>query len=404
MTPSHLPPGFRRIWRREFRQIATRPSLAFMLVPLPLILFLMLAVIFAPGLPRDLPVAVVDLDGSTMSRQIVRMADAAADVEVVEQLASLSEARQALVAQRAYAVLMIPAGLEHDILLGQRPEVVVFSNSQFLTAGGIVGRSLSTTVSTFSAGVSLRLLEAQGVGSDRALDLITPIPVQQSPLFNPSLDYIQFLLSAIMPTVLQIFICATAVLSFSREHHSPNGMPRLQRIALSPTRAILGKLLPYTFVGTFVLLLGDVLLFNVFDASFRGNVFVFFLNGFMFILTCQAMGALIALIAKDTTGALGMMGLIVAPSFGFAGVSFPRFGMTLFSQIWGAIIPLTPYLQLRTDQTLRGAPLEYSLPTMGWLFAQLLVFSVLLWVMTRKTMAQIPVSENATVETQESKS
>jgi len=404
VKPTHLPPGFRRTWRRELRQITKRPALAFMLVPLPLILFLMLAVIFAPGLPRDLPVAVVDLDGSTMSRQIVQMADAAADVEVVAQLVSLSEARQALVAQRAYAVLMIPAGLEHDILLGQRPEVVVFSNSQFLTAGGIVGRSLSTTVSTFSAGVSLRLLEAQGIGSDRALDLITPIPVQQSPLFNPSLDYIQFLLSAIMPTVLQIFICATAVLSFSREHHSPNGMPRLERIARSPSRAILGKLLPYTLVGMFVLLLGDVLLFNTFDASFRGNVVVFFLNGFIFILTCQAMGALIALIAKDTTGALGMMGLIVAPSFGFAGVSFPRFGMTLFSQVWGAIIPLTPYLQLRTDQTLRGTPLEYSLPTMGWLFAQLLIFSALLWIMTRKTMAQIPVPENATIVSQERKS
>nr|WP_289846683.1 ABC transporter permease [Pacificibacter marinus] len=386
------------------RQIATRPALAFMLVPLPLILFLVLAVIFAPGLPRDLPVAVVDLDGSTMSRQIVRMADAAADVEVVEQLASLSEARQALVAQRAYAILMIPSGMEHDLLLGQNPEVVVFSNSQFLTAGGIVGRSLSTTVSTFSAGVSLRLLEAQGIGTDRAMDLITPIPVQASPLFNPSLDYIQFLLSAIMPTVMQIFICATAVLSFSREHHSPNGMPRLQRIAGSPTRAVLGKLLPYTFVGTFVLLLGDVVLFRFFGASFRGNIFVFFLNGFMFILACQAMGALIALIAKDTTGALGMMGLIVAPSFGFAGVSFPRFGMTLFSQIWGAIIPLTPYLQLRTDQTLRGAPLEYSLSTMAWLFAQLVVFSSLLWLMTRKTMAQTPVvKENITTDPQESK-
>lgn len=359
-----------------------------MLVPLPLILFLVMAVVFTPGLPRDLPVAVVDLDGSTVSRQIVRMVDAASDVQVVEQLASLTEARQALVAQRAYAILMIPAGMEKDLLLGEQPEVVVFSNSQFLTAGGIVGRSMTTTLSTFSAGVSLRLLEARGIGEDQALDLLVPIPVQQSPLFNPSLDYIQFLLSAVMPTVLQIFICATAVLSFSREHHSPNGMARLLRLSKTPTRAILGKLLPYTFVGTFVLLLGDVLLFRFFGASFRGNVFVFFLNGFMFILACQAMGALIALIAKDTTGALGMMGLIVAPSFGFAGVSFPRFGMTAFAQIWGAIIPLTPYLQLRTDQTLRGAPIEYSLPTMAWLFAQLLVFSGLLWVMTRKTMAR----------------
>lgn len=387
MAARHLPPGFRRIFWRELRQIAARPALAFMLVPLPLILFLTLAVVFAPGLPRDLPVAVVDLDGSSLSRQMVRMVDAAPDVAVVEQLVSLSEARQALVARRAYGILLIPAGMEQALLLGQQPEVVVFSNNQFLTAGGIVGRSMSATLSTFSAGVSLNLLEARGIGPDRAMDLIQPIPLQQSPLFNPSLDYIQFLLSAVMPTVLQIFVCAAAVLSFSRDHHSPNGMARLLRLSHSPARAILGKLLPYTLAAMLVLLLGDLLLFGFFDIRFPGNIFVFFFNGVIFILACQALGALIALLARDAASALGMMGLIVAPSFGFAGVSFPRFGMTLFSQVWGALIPLTPYLQLRTDQTLRGAPLEYSLPTMAWMGAQLIVFAGLLWLMTRKTMA-----------------
>lgn len=160
-----------------------------------------------------------------------------------------------MLAQRAYAALFIPAQMQRDLEAGLRPEIVIFSNSQFLTAGGIASRSMSTTVGTFSAGVSLSLLQAQGIGTDQAMDLLTPIPVQQSPLFNPSMDYIQFLLSAVMPTVMQIFICATAVLSFSREHHSPNGMPRLLRLSGSPMRAIMGKLLPYTFVGTFVLLL-----------------------------------------------------------------------------------------------------------------------------------------------------
>lgn len=391
MSASHLAPGFLRIWRRELRQIAKRPALAFMLVPLPVIIFIILAVIFAPGLPRNLPVVVVDQDGTTLSRQVVRMVDAAADVEVVEHLTSLSDARNAMLAQRAYAALFIPAQMQRDLEAGLRPEIVIFSNSQFLTAGGIASRSMSTTVGTFSAGVSLSLLQAQGIGTDQAMDLLTPIPVQQSPLFNPSMDYIQFLLSAVMPTVMQIFICATAVLSFSREHHSPNGMPRLLRLSGSPMRAIMGKLLPYTFVGTFVLLLGDIILFRFLGTDFHGNVYVFMFNGFIFILTCQALGALIALISKDTTGALGLMGLIVAPSFGFAGVSFPRFGMTMFSQIWGAIIPLTPYLQLRTDQTLRGAPLEYSLPTMGWLCLQFLVFAGLLVLKTRKSMHPAPV-------------
>jgi ABC-2 type transport system permease protein len=112
----------------------------------------------------------------------------------------------------------------------------------------------------------------------------------------------------------------------------------------------------------------------------------------MFVLACQALGALIALTAKETTRALSIMALIVAPAFGFAGVSFPRFGMSAFSQAWGAAIPLTPYLELRTDQTLRGAPLEYSVPTMLWLLAQLVVFASLLWIMTRRA-AQMPITD-----------
>ncbi|NKC49863.1 hypothetical protein HED54_26025 [Ochrobactrum anthropi ATCC 49188] len=51
MSAAHLPPGFRRIFRRELRQIAKRPALFFMLGPFPLLLFLILAAIFHAGLP-----------------------------------------------------------------------------------------------------------------------------------------------------------------------------------------------------------------------------------------------------------------------------------------------------------------------------------------------------------------
>jgi ABC-2 type transport system permease protein len=384
MTGRSHPPGFRRIFGRELRQIAARPALAFMLVPMPLIIFLVLAAVFAPGLPRSLPIAVVDLDGSTLSRQVVRMVDAAADVDVTARVPTLTIAREALLARKVYAIVLIPSDMERGMQQGQSPEIVIFSNNQFLTAGGIAARSIATSVLTFSAGVSVQAMQARGIGPDRARDLVTPIPVQQSPLFNPSLDYIQFLLSSIMPMVMQIFICAAAVLSFSREHQSRNGMARLLRLSGTPGAAIIGKLLPYTVLGTLVLLLGDGLLFGFFGASFRGSVGVFFLNGLMFILACQALGALIALLAGETTRALGIMALIVAPAFGFAGVSFPRFGMSAFSQAWGAVIPLTPYLELRTDQTLRGAPLEYSAPTMAWLLALLVIFASLLWVMTHR--------------------
>nr|WP_321511689.1 ABC transporter permease [uncultured Celeribacter sp.] len=388
MAPRHYPPGFRRIFRRELRQIADRPALAFMLIPFPLVIFLGLAMVFAAGLPRALPVAVLDQDGSTLSRQLVQMVDAASDVDVRTHVANLTEARQLLLERKAYAILMIPHDMGRDLQLGQSPEVIIFSNNQFLTVGGIAARSIGTSALTFSGGVSVRTLEARGIGPDQAMDMVTPIPVRQSPLFNPSLDYIQFLLSSILPTVLEIFICAAAVLSFSRDHHTKAGMARVMRLSDGSLNAIIGKLAPYTLSAVLILLLGDAMLYGVFGASFHGNVLLYITAGILFVITCQFLGALIALIGRDVTNALGMSALIVAPAFGYAGVSFPRFGMTTFAQLWSGIIPLTPYLEIRTDQALRGTPVEFTLPGLVWLTAQCLVYGILLWVMLRKSAAR----------------
>ena len=41
------------------------------------------------------------------------------------------------------------------------------------------------------------------------------------------------------------------------------------------------------------------------------------------------------------------------------------------------MLPLTAYLQLRTDQAVRGAPVEVSLPTLGWALALLVIYGSL---------------------------
>ncbi|ABS17394.1 MULTISPECIES: ABC transporter permease [Hyphomicrobiales] len=385
MSAAHLPPGFRRIFRRELRQIAKRPALFFMLGPFPLLLFLILAAIFHAGLPTALPVAVIDEDGTAMSRQIVRMIDATPEVEVAGRLVNLTEGREAVLDGRIYAAVLIPSGLERDLLLGRRPEVVVFYNNQLMTPGGIAARAINGALNTFSAGLAVEMRIARGATREAAIEAAAPVPLRQSPLFNPTLDYVQFLLAAIMPTVLQIFICAGAVLSFSRDRHTKAGIARVLRLGKTPLRATAGKLLPYTFTYGLTLIAADAIIFGFFGAPFHGSMLLHVVSGFAFILASQLLGVLLALSLADTVAALGLCGLLTGPAFGFAGVSFPRIVMNGFSVAWGAILPLTPYLQLRTDQALRGTPVEISLPTLGWLLALLAVYGLLTLLQFRRT-------------------
>ncbi len=101
------------------------------------------------------------------------------------------------------------------------------------------------------------------------------------------------------------------------------------------------------------------------------------------------------MIAGETVGALGLTGVLTGPAFGFAGISFPRITMNTFAWIWGGLLPLTAYLQLRTDQVLRGAPIEVSLPAFGWLLGQILLYgSVLVFLVARS--AQMPAKQAST--------
>ena len=98
---AHLAAGFRRVLLAELRQIGARPGLMFMLAPFPLLLFVLLAAVFQLGLPRELPITVVDQDRSTLSRQMVRIVDATPEVAVTREEGTLSEGRQRLLSGEA---------------------------------------------------------------------------------------------------------------------------------------------------------------------------------------------------------------------------------------------------------------------------------------------------------------
>lgn len=380
---AHPAAGFRRVLLAELRQIGARPGLMFMLAPFPLLLFVLLAAVFQLGLPRDLPIAVVDQDRSTLSRQMVRIVDATPEVAVAHEEATLSEGRQRLLSGEAYAVVLIPPRTERDALAGRRPEVVLFYNNQYMTPGSLVARSVGGALGTVAAGISVEARVARGADVESATQAVTPVPVRQSALFNPSLEYVQFLLAAVMPTVLQIFIGASAALSFSRDRQGIAGLGKSLRLGGTLVRTAVGKLMPYTLAYLLVLWGADALLFGPMGARFGGSLPFHVAYGIVFVLASQMLGAAAALVARDTVSALAAVGVITGPAFGFTGLTFPRLSMNGFSDVWADLLPVTHYLELRTDNILRGAPLEISMPAFLWLAALALVYGgvtlLLLW-------------------------
>src|SRR4051812_31580403 len=79
-----------------------------------------------------------------------------------------------------------------------RPQLVIFFNKQFFTPGNVASSALQAAVSAAVADLP--------AGPKSSSFTPGPLVVEQYVLTNPALNYAQFLLRAILPTVLHIVI------------------------------------------------------------------------------------------------------------------------------------------------------------------------------------------------------
>ncbi|CCM79421.1 ABC transporter permease [Rhizobium mesoamericanum] len=369
-----LRPSFQVVFRREFDRFSRRRLLLFLTTVLPLLLMGILASVFSAGLATRLPIAVLDLDGTDLSRTIIRTVDATPDTAVARRVSDLAEGRQLILSGQVRGLLMLPLNLERDVYGGRRPEVVFFYNTQTMTSGNLVLRGVNAAVPAVAAGIRLSLRTAEGQPLEAAQASLAPIPVQINPLFNPTLNYAHFLLAALLPSVLQVIVVTTMAYAVGLDVETPHRLRVLRRLGGGLWPAMAGKILPYTLLFLVVLGIADWVLFGVLEMPLRGNRYLLILAGILFILADQFIGVLLALLLRPMASAISIGTLLMAPAFGFMGIGFPRIGMNAFAYNWGQMIPGTWYLMARIDQTIRGTPLDLS-----WKPIAVLLFMVLLF-------------------------
>lgn len=377
-----------RIARRELGLITGHPALLGLTVLLPLALLALLAAVFIRGIPGDLPFAVVDLDRSETSRSLSRMLEATPELSTLPA-ATLTEASDAIRGGTLRGALLIPEGFERDLTARRRPELALFTDNQHMTAGAIAARGARAAVTAFVAGEQAAMLGARGLDADAVAALVTPIPMQAHALFNPTLSYIDFLLSALVPAVVQVMAAAAMAYALALDLGRPVGPDRPPMQAARPGAAlalarqggsvgalVVGKLMPYAAIFLAVIGLADIVLVHRLGVPMRGSLTLLAAGAVLFVVASALIGALAVLLTRDFGVAISLVAIIVAPAFGYMGAGFPREAMPPLAQLWSSLLPGTWYLELRIDQTLRATPPDLSLRPLLALLGQVAVLSL----------------------------
>lgn len=109
------------IAKREVLRICKDPVYFFCMLVAPTICVVFFLSLMEEGLPTNMPVAVVDMDGSSNSRNLARQLDAFEQTKVVLTTVSFEEARQAMQEGKVYGIFYIPKNFGVDATAGRQP-------------------------------------------------------------------------------------------------------------------------------------------------------------------------------------------------------------------------------------------------------------------------------------------
>lgn len=345
-------PGFVRVATREVRWILRDSAMPLLVLVVPLLAFLLLGATFSDAVVRGLRVDIVDLDGSQTSQRFVQAVDAAPGATVALRSGDLNGAMHAIRSGEAIAAVYLPRDLERDVLAGRRPQVVVFYNKQYFTPGNIAASSVQSALRA-AAG---ELAAPGGKASATPGSLV----VEQYVLTNPALNYAQFLLRAVLPTVLHVIVALSAGFAVGSEFRSRGVEDWLAAAGGRPVVALAGKLAPYFAAFVVMMAVEVAIIHGFYGVPFRGDPVMVAAAACLLIAAYLALGSLFQLLARNLAMGLSLTGIVCSPAFGYAGVGFPILGMSLFAQGWGSLLPLRWYIQILFDQAARGIPVAVS--------------------------------------------
>ena len=347
-------PGFLRVARRECHWLFHDRVALLLIFGVPLFAFVVLTTVFSHPVIRGLGVTVVDEDKSDASRALVEYVAASPSLKIVDRSGTLSTAVQDIRSGKAISAIHIPPDFERDLKAERRPQVVGFYNQQFLTAAGIASSGLSDALSAAAAvaAPARRTAPAPASMGTLAAETIT--------LVNPQKNYAQFLLRALLPTIIHVVIALAAGYSVGSEFRRRDARAWLESAGGDPVVALAGKLTPLFCIFFLIMLVEPLFLEGVLQIPFRGDLPLMVAAGSLLIIAYLSVGALLQLLAGDLATGLGLAGLFASPAFGYAGVGFPTVGMNAFAQVWSAILPLRWYMAVLLGQAARGLPVSKS--------------------------------------------
>lgn len=318
----------------------------------------------------DLPVAVLDLDQSQLSRELTTMLDNTREMQVISYPPDRSALALAMEEGTAQVGIVIPPGFEAAFYR----QGLQTAQVQALLDGSniLVGRNGGAVIAGVVTRLALRHMQAAP-----AVDL-GGVRVETSAVFNPAFDYRWFSLPSMLAFITYQVALVVAATGFVREKE----LGTLEQLVITPVtrfQLIAGKALPAVIVALFNFLLLLAVIHFGYDVPMRGSLSLLVGLAALFVIAVVGQGTVISVLTHTQQQAVLLVFLVAILEVTFSGYLLPVENMPAVMRWLAQGSALQHFMVISRAVILRGATLPMLSPHVAATFIFGLVAYVIAW-------------------------
>lgn len=338
------------LWK-EFIQLRRDPRLFPVIFISPILQLLLLG--YAANMDiKHIPSVICDLDRSAAGREFLDGFLNSGYFTVADRVERLDAIDRYLDNGDASMAFVIPNGFGDDLAAGRTARVMII-------ADGSESQSASIGVN-YAAMIAMRYTQKIIFGMFERLKGTGLRPVIVNPeirvWYNPELKSRNYMVPGVLGLILMLMTMSLASQGVVRERETGT-MEQLIVTPVRPGQLIVGKLLPFVFIGIVDMVFVVVVARFWFAIPFRGSLALLFAGGLVFMLNTLGLGLFISTISRNQQQAMFTSMFFIMPQIVFSGFVFPIENMPRVIQMLTYAIPTRYFFVIIRGIMLKGAGL-----------------------------------------------
>jgi len=329
--------NIRAVMRKEIQHIVRDRGTLFMVLITPTMILMIMAYALTVDL-EHIPIAVLDQNRTKISRAFVQQITAGDDLDLYAQVGSIDEIEVMLVkGEIKAAIILAPDFSEAVLSLRGLPMQVIIDGTE-PESGNFAVDHIGQRIERFIREAMSDQMQALGIPEEALLPIDLRVRAWYNPGLEPRVDMIPGLISMVLGFPA---LSVALALAHEREHGT------LEQLMVSPIgRAdlLIGKMIPYIFVGMANVVFMPILAMLWFDIPFNGNFPLFLLLSVFFLFSILSMGIIIGVFMRTQAAAMAVSFLLIFfPGFFLTGIFFPIAAMPEIMRMEAIFLPGTHY-------------------------------------------------------------